>query len=141
MICVLLFYTNSYIFLGDIMKYLKNIVFSLGIMLSTLFVFTFIITIFSYFNLMSNTLTTIFQMIIPIISVTISGIIMGIHSTKKGWLEGIKLGLLICLLLFFFNYFGLNNSFKINQLLFYGILIFTAVVGSMIGINIKNIGE
>ena len=110
-------------------------------MLATLFVFTFLVTILSYFNIMSDTLTTIFKMIIPIVSVLASSILLGLKSTKKGWLEGIKLGTLICILLFFFNLFGLNNSFKLNQLLFYGILIFTSIVGSMIGINRKNIGQ
>lgn len=79
-------------------------------------------------------------MLIPIISVLISGIFMGINSTKKGWLEGLKLGILICILLFLFNLLGLNK-FKINQLLFYGILIFTSIVGSIIGISKKNISN
>ena len=119
------------------MKYLKNIVFSLGLVSAILLIFTFIVTILSYFNIMNDSITTIFKMLIPIISVLASGILMGINSTKKGWLEGLKLGLLICILLFIFNIFGLNNSFKISQLLFYGILIFTSVVGSMIGISKK----
>ena len=122
------------------MKYLKNIIFSLGIVISVLFVFAFIITILSYFNILSDTITSIFKMLIPIISVLISGIFMGINSTKKGWLEGLKLGILICILLFLFNLLGLNK-FKINQLLFYGILIFTSIVGSIIGISKKNISN
>lgn len=122
------------------MKYLKNIIFSLGILLAVLFIFTFIITILSYFNILNDKVTSIFKMLIPIISVLTSSIILGIHSTKKGWLEGLKLGLLICILLFFFNLLGLNN-FKINQLLFYGILIFTSIVGSIIGISKKNISN
>lgn len=120
------------------MKYLKNIVFSLGLVIANLFIFTFIMTILSYFNIMNDSITTIFKMLIPIISVLGSGIIMGMNSTKKGWLEGLKLGFLICILLFLFNLLGMNNSFKINQLLFYGILIFTTIVGSIIGIGKKS---
>ena len=119
------------------MKYLKNIIFSLGIVLATIFVFSFMLTLLSYLNIISNSLTTIFKMLIPIISVLASSIVMGINSTKKGWLEGLKLGILICILLFTFNILGLNNKFKIGQLLFYGILIFTSIVGSMIGITKK----
>lgn len=122
------------------MKYLKNIIFSLGIVISVLFVFSFIITILSYFNILNDKVTSVFKMLIPIISVLISGIFMGINSTKKGWLEGLKLGILICILLFLFNLLGLNK-FKINQLLFYGILIFTSIVGSIIGISKKNISN
>ena len=119
------------------MKYLKNIIFSLRIVLETIFVFSFMLTLLSYLNIISNSLTTIFKMLIPIISVLASSIVMGINSTKKGWLEGLKLGILICILLFTFNILGLNNKFKIGQLLFYGILIFTSIVGSMIGITKK----
>lgn len=117
------------------MKYLKNIVFSLGLVIAILLIFTFIVTILSYFNIVNDSITTVFKMIIPIISVLSSGIVMGLNSSKKGWLEGLKLGFLICILLFLFSLLGLNNTFKISQLLFYGILIFTSIVGSMIGIS------
>lgn len=122
------------------MKYLKNIIFSLGLFIGILLIFSFLLTLLSYFNIMNDTLTTIFKMLIPIISILSSGIVMGLNSTKKGWLEGLKLGLIICIILFLFNLLGLNKNIKINQLLFYSILIFTSVVGSMIGIkNSKNI--
>ena len=49
------------------MKYLKNIIFSLGIVLATIFVFSFMLTLLSYLNIISNSLTTIFKMLIPII--------------------------------------------------------------------------
>lgn len=119
------------------MKYLKNIIFSLGITIAILFIFTFILTILSYFNITNDSITTVFKMIIPIISVLTSSIYLGINSSKKGWLEGLKLGLIITILLFLFNILGLNKNIKINQLLFYGILIFSSIVGSMIGISRK----
>lgn len=122
------------------MKNLKNLVFSLGLFISILLIFCFIVTLLSYFNVMNNTLTTVFKMLIPIISILSSGIIMGLNSSKNGWLEGLKLGIIICILIFLFNLLGLNKNIKINQLLFYSILVFTSVVGSMIGIkNSKNI--
>ena len=121
------------------MKYLKNIIFSLGITIAILFIFTFILTILSYFNITNDSITTVFKMIIPIISVLTSSIYLGINSSKKGWLEGLKLGLIITILLFLFNILGLNKNIKINQLLFYGILIFSSIVGSMIGISRKKV--
>ena len=119
------------------MKYLKNIIFSLGITIAILFIFTFLLTTLSYFNITNDSITTVFKMIIPIISVLTSSIYLGINSTKKGWLEGLKLGLIITILLFLFNILGLNKNIKINQILFYGILIFSSIVGSMIGISRK----
>ena len=119
------------------MKYLKNIIFSLGITIAILFIFTFLLTTLSYFNITNDSITTVFKMIIPIISVLTSSIYLGINSTKKGWLEGLKLGLIITVLLFLVNILGLNKNIKINQILFYGILIFSSIVGSMIGISRK----
>lgn len=119
------------------MKYLKNITFSLGIFISILLIFTLLVTILSWFNIMNDSITTIFKMLIPIISILSSSIYMGINTTKLGWLEGFKLGIIICILLFLFNALGINKGFKINQLLFYGILIFSSIVGSMIGISRK----
>ena len=119
------------------MKYLKNIIFSLGITIAILFIFTFLLTTLSYFNITNDSITTVFKMIIPIISVLTSSIYLGINSTKKGWLEGLKLGLIITVLLFLINILGLNKNIKINQILFYGILIFSSIVGSMIGISRK----
>lgn len=119
------------------MKYLKHIIFSLGTFISVLLISTLIITILSWLNIMNDSITTIFKMLIPIISILTSSIYMGINSNKKGWLEGLKLGLIICIILFLFSILGLNKNFKINQILFYGILIFTSIVGSMIGISRK----
>lgn len=119
------------------MKYLKNIIFSLGTFILVLLVFTFLISFFSYFNIMNDNITTIFKMFIPIISILTSSIYMGINSNKLGWLEGLKLGIIICILLLLFSILGLNKNFKINQILFYSILIFTSIIGSMIGISKK----
>ena len=110
------------------MKYLKNIIFSLGTFILVLLVFTFLISFFSYFNIMNDNITTIFKMFIPIISILTSSIYMGINSNKLGWLEGLKLGIIICILLLLFSILGLNKNFKINQILFYSILIFTSII-------------
>ena len=123
------------------MKYLKNIVICLGLVLAIMFIFTFFITVLNYFNIMNESITTVFKMIIPILSLFVSGIVMGKNSTKKGWLEGLKLGVLICILLFLFNILGLRNNFKINNILFYIILTFSSIIGSMIGISKKNLNN
>ena len=94
------------------MKYLKNIIFSLGITIAILFIFTFLLTTLSYFNITNDSITTVFKMIIPIISVLTSSIYLGINSTKKGWLEGLKLGLIITVL------FSLNVIDSVNLITF-----------------------
>ena len=123
------------------MKYLKNILTCFGIVIASIMVLSFIMTVFSFFNILNDSVTSIFKILIPIISLLMSGIVMGRNSNKKGWLEGLKLGLLVSLLIMLFNILGLRNSFKISNLLFYTILTFSSIVGSMIGISAKRLNN
>lgn len=117
------------------MKYLKNLGMSFLYIIGTILSLTFIITILSYFNLMSDKTISIFKIIIPIISLLIGSFYIGKRSIKKGFLEGLKLGFIFSIILIIFNYLAFDNLFKIKYLLFYLILIITSILGSMIGIN------
>lgn len=135
---VLIIYTKTYYFVGDFMNYLKTIgkafLFSLGWLLFL----TFLVTFFNYFNIVNTKIVHVLCIIIPIISLFIGGMIVGKKSKKKGWLEGLKYGLLFLVLLALFNYFGLQNHFIFKNLLYYGILLIASIFGSMFGINFKN---
>ena len=103
----------------------------------SLLILTFLVTFFSYFNLMSDKFVSIFKIIIPIISLLIGGFYIGKRSSKKGSIEGFKLGLIFSILLIIFNFLAFDYSFKFKYLLFYFILIVSSILGSMIGISIK----
>lgn len=115
------------------MKYLKNLGMSLLCISSTILVLTFIITIFSYFNIINDKTVSILKIIIPILSLFIGGFFIGKKSLKKGFIEGIKLGSITSIILILINI----NNFELKSLLFYLILIITSSLGSMIGINKK----
>lgn len=119
------------------MNYLKKLGFAFVYILATMFVLTFVVTLLSYANVMSDKTTSIFKIAIPIISLFIGGFYMGKRSRKAGYLEGLKIGAIFSLFLIIFNFLGLDNSFKAKYFLFYLILIATSVLGSMIGINRK----
>ena len=119
------------------MKYLKNLGLSFLYIIGAILVLTFITTIFSYFNILNDKVTSIIKIIIPIIAMLIGGFYIGKRSLKKGFLEGLKLGGIFSLVLIIFNYLALNNSFKFKYMLFYIILIISSILGSMIGINRK----
>ena len=121
------------------MKYLKNLGISFIYIMASILLLTLFITIFSYFNIISDKVTSIFKIIIPIISMLMGGYYMGKKATKKGFFEGLKLGIIFSILLIIFNYLAFNNSFKLKYILFYLILIITSILGSMIGINRKKI--
>lgn len=117
------------------MNFLKNIGISFIWILSILIGLTIILTVMSYFNIIGEKITTVFKIIIPIISLFFGGIQIGKKSIKKGWLEGLKLGLIFTIILCLFNYLGLSKSFEFKNILFYLILIISTIFGSMIGIN------
>ena len=119
------------------MKYLKNLGISFIYIISTLLILTLITTIFSYFNIFNDKVTSMVKIIIPIISMFIGGFFIGKNSNKKGFLEGLKLGVIFSIIIIIFNYLAFDYSFKIKYLLFYSILIISSIFGSMIGINRK----
>lgn len=120
------------------MKYLKKLGFSFIYIISSILILTFIITIFNYFNIINNKTISIFKILIPIISLFIGGYYIGKKSNKKGYLEGLKLGIIFSLFIIIFNFLVLSNSFKLKYLLFYIIIIISSILGSMIGINKKS---
>ena len=94
-----------------------------------------IYTILNYFNLLSYNILRIIKYIIPIISIIISSFILGRNSFKKGYIEGIKLGLIV--IIFFIIICFVFDSFNYHSLFYYFIIILTSCLGSMIGINKK----
>ena len=117
------------------MKYLKKLGFSFLYIIGTILISTFIITILNYFNIISDKVISIFKILITILSLFIGGFYIGKRSNNKGYLEGLKLGLIFSIFLLIFNFLALSNSFKLKYLLFYLIIIISSILGSMIGIN------
>ena len=131
------FYSLEYLLIGDFMKYFKKLGFSFIYIIATLLILTFITTILSYFNIINDKLTSIIKIIIPITTLFIGGFYIGKNSRKKGFIEGLKLGLIFSFIIIIFNYLALDYSFKLKYLLFYLILNVSCILGSMIGINKK----
>ena len=120
------------------MNFIKNISLSILYIVISLLILTFVLTIFSYFNIIGDNTVSIFKIIIPIISLFFVGFFIGKKSLKKGWLEGLKLSLIFIIILVIFEYLALNQSFEIKNLLYYLILSVSSIFGSMIGISRNN---
>ena len=116
-----------------IISYLKN----LGISLLILLGGTFLITILNYFNIINPIFTNILNIIIPIVSLFIGGLLIGRESNNKGYLEGIKFGSIYALFIILYNILMVNSKFNFKIILLCIILIISAMIGSMIGINKK----
>lgn len=119
------------------MNELKNVSICFGIALLSLLVFTFLMTLFNYVGVIPNSMVSIVEIVIPLLSLFIGGYLLGKKSQKKGWLQGLKLGILFILLLLLFQYLGLHMNFDVRNLVFYLLLMMSTIFGSMLGINRK----
>lgn len=115
---------------------MKKILYSLVYIISVLLILLFLFTITNYFNILSDKTMSIMKIIIPIISLFIGGIYLGMNTKFKGFYNGIKLGLIFIFIMIILNIIFIS-SFEFKNILYYLILLITTSLGSMIGINIK----
>lgn len=118
------------------MKYFLLILKNIGISFLIFLVLNFITTILGYFNILSNSTISIFQILISIISLFVGGVLIGAKSDKKGFLEGIKFGVIICLIFLLLNMIFIKD-FMFKNIFYYIILIVSSMIGGMIGITKK----
>lgn len=117
-----------------IIKYLKALLY----ISITIFISSLIIGTLNYFNILNNLITNIFELMIIILSMFIGGLYLGKNSQKKGYLEGLKIGLITIIILFSFGFLAYNQEFSLSSVLFYIIILISSVLGSIIGINKKS---
>ena len=110
-------------------KFKIYIVFIGIILFSTLFL--------SLLNLIGITksITNILGIIIFIMTYFITGFIKGKNSNEKGYLQGLKTGTILCLILLLLSVFNLSFSYK--TIIYYLILILSSIFGATLGINKK----
>jgi putative membrane protein (TIGR04086 family) len=115
-------------------NYLKPMLYILGIILGLLL----LLTIFNYLNIITGTFLNIMKFLIPVIALFVGGIMIGKISSNKGWLNGLKLSLILIVLFFILSLiFSIKIDFK--NLIYYLILAGSSMFGSMIGINKKHL--
>lgn len=118
------------------MKYPKNILKSLLFTIGSIAVLTFLFTTLNYFNIINNKVMNIAKIIIPLFSLALGGFIIGKNSLKNGWLEGLKVGLIVILLILIGNLIFMQKITS-KDFVFYLILLVSSIFGSMFGINHK----
>lgn len=119
------------------MNYMKKIGESFLFTLFSMLILTFIMTTLNFCNIIGTKTVNLFEMIIPIFSLFLGGFIIGRHSKKRGWLEGLKYGCILLVIMALFNYLGLHNAFTFKYLFYYSILLVSSIFGSMLGISFQ----
>lgn len=115
------------------MKYIKKIFYPIIYVILFILISCFIITTLNYFDILGYKLTIYLKLILSIMAFIIGGFKIGVISNKKGWLEGIKFGLILIIIMSLLTL--LFNDYKYRTVIFYTILLFSSIVGSMTGIT------
>ncbi|HZG60651.1 MAG TPA: TIGR04086 family membrane protein [Anoxybacillus sp.] len=72
-----------------------------------------------------------------LISVFIGGFVAGGKGKEKGWLVGGFTSILFTLLVFLFQFLGVDKLFTVQQWLYHLSFLITAMCGGIIGVNIS----
>lgn len=96
-----------------------------------------ILVVLHYTGLLKLSSVSKINFVVSSIVMLILGISIGKKTSKKGYLEGIKIGLIIIGILFLLNTI-LYRTFSLYLLVYYLIILTSSIIGSMIGINLKH---
>lgn len=118
------------------MNYLKKLGRVTITTLLSIIILGFILTIFYYFNIIDNNIYNIMKLIIILASIFVNSFILGKISTKYGFVEGLKLGAIILVIMLIMKIIS-GSSFDIRTFIYSIIILLTSSIGSVIGINKK----
>lgn len=117
------------------MTNIKRFTISTTITLLLILVLLFLITAIYYFNIITTKTFSILKLLIILISTFITTFFLGTKTKNKGYIEGLKQGIL--LIIIFLIPTLITSNFNLKVLIYYLIILITSSLGSMIGINIK----
>ncbi len=117
----------------SLIKYLKSIL----IIIISMIIGCLIITALNYFNVIDTSTVKHLKLFSMVLSMIIGGIYLGKHSSNKGYIEGAKIGILEVVILILINIIIFKNSINFENVIYYIIILISAILGSIIGINKK----
>ena len=114
------------------LHYLKYI----GLYFLILIIITILISLINLTNINTNLITKI-GIILSALSFFIVSAKASNDFNEKGYLLGLKLGLILIITLVIINLIIFHSSFKIDRLIYYVILLASSLLGGSFGKNIK----
>lgn len=137
MVLFIFFYTSHTYLMGDLMKNIKKISNCFLFHSITVIIIYSFLTLLYYFNIIDLSLFSILKLLTIMISFLIIGFILGKESIKKGYLQGIRYS--IVWISFLFAITIILHKFQFKTFIFYFIIFFCSILGSVFGINKKKI--
>ncbi len=117
--------------MNSIKKYSISII---GIIVSISLV-ALLLTVFYYFDFISTNTYKYLKLITLLITLVINSIFLGKKSLKNGYIDGIKLGLM--LIIFCTLVSIVNKCISIKLIIYSLIILLTTTFGSILGINLN----
>lgn len=111
-------------------KFLKPLLYSLGFLVLS----TFLATFLNYIGALSSSILKIILIVIPIVAFFLNGLLIGKDISEKGWLNGLKSGSILLILLILLALI-FNVKFRIIMVFYYLFLLVVSSGGSIISIN------
>jgi len=119
--------------MNKLINYLKFI----GIFLIVELMITFIMSLLNLIGVNSG-ITTIIMLVCNLLLFFSLNYYNAFKLKKKGFLEGIILGLIFILVMIIIKLLLFNGSFRISTFIYYLILFITSILGGMFGVNKKS---
>lgn len=119
------------------MKTLKKYSKTIGIFFLCILVLSFLVSLFNIANILYTKGSDIMIMIGMVLIFGFIGLQFGRVATEKGYLEGLKIGGSLILVLIVINLLFYRTGFSLERFIYYVVLILSSTLGSMIGINKK----
>ncbi len=117
------------------MKMMNRYLRGIGFILGSFVIFLILLSLGYYMNLFSSNVVSYLKLLFPVLSMMLGGFFIGKRSKQKGWLEGIKLGILPLVLFFLLSYLGFGIGLNLKMFFYQLILLLSCIFGSILGIN------
>ncbi len=117
-------------------KSIINLIKTTSLIIILLLISSIIINSLYYYDIISNNYINYLKMFLSILSYFIGGVYIGKKSDNKGYINGLKLSLIIVVISFILSF--IFNNLKVTMIIYYILTTICITFGSMIGINKKN---
>ena len=112
-----------------------NLIKATGLIIILLLISSIIINTLYYYDIISNNLVNYIKMFFSITIYFIGGLYIGKKSNNKGYINGLKLSLIIVIISLLLSI--IFNNIKVTMIIYYILTTICITFGSMIGINKK----
>lgn len=119
------------------MKQLKHYGRLFLIFVISMILYAFLLGVINFFKAFEGSITSILLFLYMIIITFYMGYTSGKLAEKNGYLEGLKVGGILILLLILFNIIFFQSPFSLTRVFYYLILLAVSVASSVLGINKK----